>query len=171
MATVKGLKGVLNSLKKFGKEADKSVEVITFTVAEDIAKNAKSLAPVNRGDLGQSIHSVKVKDKNYKIVVGMEYGAYIEFGTGSKVSIPTELRDEAAKFKGRGGGFKEGLQSIKDWCRNKGIEESAAYPIFISILKEGITPQPFLYPAWKQGQTEYVKDLKKELDILTKKYN
>jgi len=169
---VKGLKGVLGSLKKFGEESKKSVEIITFANAKDIELSAKSLAPKNVGKLAQSIHTKEVNKTFYKIVVGLDYGAYVEFGTGAKVRVPTELKDQAAKFRGgRGGSFKDGLRSIKDWCRTKGIDESAAYPIFISILRNGITPQPYLYPSWKAGQKEYLKDLKKELKLLTKKYN
>lgn len=168
---IKGLKDVLKSLDKFGDEAKESINIITYTSAKDIELNAKQLAPKNLGKLSQTIHTQEIDDYNYNIVVGSDYGAYVEFGTGAKVSVPNELKDEAAKFKSRGGSFSEGLKNIKDWCKNKGIDESAAYPIFISILNKGITPQPYLYPSWKKGQKKYLKDLKKELDNLTKKYN
>lgn len=168
---IKGLKSVLDSLAKFGEEAEKSIELTTFSVAGNIEKDAKDLAPINIGKLAQSIHKVEVTPKDYDIVVGLDYGAYIEFGTGSKVRVPTELQDQALKFKGRKGSFKDGLQSIKDWCRQKGIDEGAAYPIFISILNEGITPRPYLYPSWIKGRKQYLKDLEEELKYLTKKYN
>ena len=107
----------------------------------------------------------------YSIIVGLNYGVYVEFGTGKQVQVPSELRDIASKFKGRKGSFKEGLESIKDWCRSKGIDEKAAYPIFISILEKGITPQPYLYPSFVEGRKQYLKDLKDYLKELTNKYN
>ena len=174
---VKGLNKVLNNLKKFGKEGEKEIEIITKSTASEIVVNAKQKAPVNLGKLRESIAFEENKsrdDISYTIFVGgvgQSYAAYVEFGTGSKVKVPSELSKEAAKFRGgRGGTFEQGLQSIKDWCRAKGIPEDAAYPIFISILNEGIAPQPYLYPAWVKGKIQYLKDLKQGLNRLVKKY-
>lgn len=169
--SVKGLKEVLQSLKVFGDVATKEIGETTQNVAKEIEADAKKLAPSNLGTLRKTIHNEKVDELNYKVVSPADYSAYVEFGTGKKVSVPSELSELASKFKGKGGGFEKGLQSIKDWCRNKGIDESAAYPIFMSILRNGIRPQPFMYPAWKKGQTQYVIDLKDLLKDLTKKYN
>ena len=142
---VKGLKSVLGSLKKFGKEADESVEIITFATAKDIELNAKQLAPVNKGKHGgflrQMIAAEEVDPKNWRIVAKANYSAYMEFGTGGLVSVPKELKEMAMRFKGGG------------------------------IRQINITPRPFLYPSWKKGQKEYLKELKKELKLLTKKYN
>ena len=60
---------------------------------------------------------------------------------------------------------------LKIGVRSKGIPENAAYPIFMSILKKGQEPQPYLYPAFVKGGTQYLKDLKKLLKDLTKKYD
>lgn len=171
MAKVKGLNKVLKQLKKFGVEAEKEIAGATSDAAQEIATNAKILAPKNFGDLSQQIRPQKVDELNYNVVAGASYSAYVEFGTGRKFRAPKELSALASEFKGKGGGFKDGLQSIKDWCKAKGIEESAAYPIFISILNNGTRPQPFLYPSWKKGQKQYVKDLKNLLKLLTAKYN
>lgn len=171
MAKIKGLNKVLKKLEKFGDEAEKIIEQTTEANAKELVANARSLAPKDKGKLAQSIIDEKVTNLTYNIVVGSEYGAYVEFGTGKKVSVPKDLQDQADKFRGgKGGTFQEGLQAIKDWCRSKGIEEKFAYPIFISILNEGITPQPYLYPAWVKGKIRYVKDLKGDLKYLTNKY-
>jgi len=171
--SLKGLDEVLKSLHNFGDEAEKQIAETTFNNAKGIVAAAKSLAPINLGKLAQGIYEEKIDDKNYYIVAGTSYSAYVEFGTGKYVSVPDELKNIASQFKGKGdsGSFAVGLQSIKDWCKNKGIEESAAYPIFMSILRNGIHAQPFLYPAWKKGQIQYVNDLKDDLKELTKKYN
>ena len=171
---IKGLNKVLKSLKKFGKEADVEIDITAMATSNDIAYDAKTNAPKNIGKLAQSISSPaeKVKDRNYKVVVTSPYGGYVEFGTGAKVQVPKEMQEMASLWKSKGGGtFEQGLQSVRDWCKNKGIEESAAYPIFMSILKKGTDAQPFLYPAFIKGRKTFLKDLKKLLKNLTAKYN
>ena len=137
---VKGLKKVLSNLKKFGSEAAVEIDISTMATALDIAKNAKTLAPKDMGKLAQSIYEAKISEADYKVVVGADYGAYVEFGTGKKVQVPTELKEIAIQFKGAG------------------------------IKQINLQPQPFLYPAFVKGRKEYKKDLKKILKKLTKKY-
>jgi HK97 gp10 family phage protein len=170
--TIKGLTKVLKYLEKFGSESKKEVEEITKISSMDIVADAKAFAPKNLGKLAQSIIFTKVGEADYKVVVNSPYGAYVEFGTGAKVRVPAELQDVASQFKGKkGGSFEQGLQGIKDWCKNKGIPEIAAYPIFMSILRKGQEPQPYLYPAFVKGRKQYLKDLKELLKRLTKKYD
>ena len=170
--SVKNLNKVLKSLKKFGKEADNLIDIYAEDTANQISVDAKLNAPKNLGKLAQSISSAeKVSDLNYKVVVKEDYAPYIEFGTGKKVRVPSEMQELANKVKKRGGTFEQGLESIKDWCKAKGIDVKLAYPIFISILNNGINPQPFLYPAFVKGRKNFIKDLKNVLDDLTKKYN
>ena len=170
--TIKGLTKVLKDLERFGDEAKTKIDAVTKVTSMDIVADAKSFAPKNNGKLAQSIVYTKVGEADYKVVVNSPYGAYVEFGTGSKVKVPTELQGIASQFKGKKSGtFEQGLRAIKDWCKSKGIPESAAYPIFMSILKKGQEPQPYLYPAFVKGRAQYLKDLKKLLEDLTKKYD
>ena len=167
---VKGLSKVLKDLEKFGKEADKGTEIVTKAVSVGIVEDARFAVPVNIAKLRQSIEFTRVRNADYKVIVGLDYGAYVEFGTGAKVKVPAELSAVAAQFKGKkAGSFEEGLRAIKDWCKDVGIEESAAYPIFMSILKKGQEPRPYLYPAFVKGRIKYIKDLKHLLTTLTKK--
>ena len=171
---VKGLSKVLKDLEKFGREADKGTEIVTKSVSVGIVEDAKLAVPKNLGEAGLAgkIVFTKVENADYKVVVKSPYGAYVEFGTGAKVKVPAELSKVAAQFKGKkAGSFEEGLRAIKDWCRNKGIDEGAAYPIFMSILKKGQEPRPYLYPAFVKGRIQYIKDLKHLLTTLTKKYD
>lgn len=170
--TIKGLTKVLKDLEKFGTEAKKEVDEVTKITSMDVVADAKAFAPKNNGKLAQSIIYTKVGESDYKVVVNSPYGAYVEFGTGSKVKVPTELQAVASKFKGKKAGtFEQGLQAIRDWCKSKGIPENAAYPIFMSILRKGQEPQPYLYPAFVKGRKQYLKDLKELLKRLTKKYD
>jgi len=162
---VKGLKQVISELRAKGKEIEKEIDAETEAIAFQIESDAKKLAPKNFGKLAQSISKDRVKESNYKITVNEIYGVYMEFGTGTKVNVPDEFKDIAASFKGRKqGSFKEALESIRVWCKAKGIDEKAAYPILAKILGAGINPQPFLYPAWTQGKKDYLKNLTKLLD-------
>ena len=162
---VKGISDVVKELRKFGKDIEKEIDAETEAIAFQIEKDAKKLAPKNFGKLAQSISKEKVSESNYKITVNEDYGGYMEFGTGTKVNVPTEFKDLANEFKtGKRGSFKEALESIKIWCRAKGIDEKAAYPILAKILGAGINPQPFLYPAWVKGKKDYLNNLTKLLN-------
>ena len=174
--TIKGLTKVLKDLERFGDEAKTRVHGVTADNATAIALDAKNRAPFNLGKIKQGIKSVELGKSDFKIITNANniapYSAYVEFGTGSKVKVPTELQAVASQFKGKKAGtFEQGLRAIKDWCKNKGIPESAAYPIFMSILKKGQEPQPYLYPAFVKGRAQYLKDLKELLKRLTKKYD
>ena len=169
---IKGLTNVLKDLEKFGDEAKKEVDKTTKLTSKEVVAEAKRLAPKNISSLSLSIDFTRIGNSDYKVIVSSPYGAYVEFGTGAKVKVPTELQAVASQFKGKKAGtFEEGLRAIKDWCKNKRIPESAAYPIFMSILKKGQEPQPFLYPAFVKGRKQYLKDLKHLLNRLTKKYD
>jgi HK97 gp10 family phage protein len=170
MASVKGINETIKELRKFGKDAIELINAETEGAANDIAGNAKKLAPKNFGKLAQSISVKKEKDSLYSVRVNEFYGAYMEFGTGTKVQVPAEFANMAKEFKGqKKGTFKEGLEAIKVWCRAKGIDEKAAYPIFAKILGAGIEPRPFLYPAYIQGKKKYLENLTKLLKSFNKK--
>lgn len=170
--TIKGLTKTLKALEKFGVEAEKGIDAIAEATANDIGADAKTNAPKNLGKLAQSVSSpaIKVSESNYKVSVTAPYAGYVEFGTGAKVRVPTEMQELASQLRQEKGTFEEGLQSIRDWVKSKGIDEDAAYPIFISILNKGIEPQPFLFPAFLKGRKNYLRDLKMFLNDLTKKY-
>ena len=170
---VKGIQEVIAELKKIGKDIEKNINATTEEAANFIEDKAKTLAPKNFGKLSQSISTSDVNTKGLiskKITVNELYGAYMEFGTGSKVVVPKEFKDMADSFKGqKTGSFKEGLASIKEWCKAKGIDEKAAYSIFAKILGAGLNPRPFLYPAWTEGKKQYLKDLENLLKTYNKK--
>ena len=173
---IKGLSSTISELRKFGEKAEKLINAETQSTAFNIEEDAKKRAPKNFGKLAQSIStSQPISDKNKSIIsrvitVNELYGVYLEFGTGTKVSVPAEFADMASSFKGKKQGtFKQGLEAIKVWCKAKGIPEEAAYPIFAKILGAGINPQPFLYPAWVKGKKDYQNNLERLLKSLNKK--
>jgi hypothetical protein len=106
-------------------------------VARNIEKYAKQSAPANFGKLGQSIKAVQESPLNWTVEAGgviAPYAPFVEFGTGGLVNVPTELKEQAIKFKGRG------------------------------IKQINLRARPFLYPALIRGREEYLTKLKKVLD-------
>lgn len=138
--------------------------------------DAKLLAPKNLGTLRNSIKAKKIDEHSYYLTASAPYAGFVEFGTGGKVDIPKGFEKVALEWKNAGkGSFEDGLEAIKAWCRNKGIDEAAAYPIFISILNEGIEPRPYLIPAARYAATqllsmlaESVKELQKDKNLFKK---
>jgi HK97 gp10 family phage protein len=170
--SIKGIDQVIRELRAVGKDIEKQIDAQTAIIAMQISSDAKKLAPKNFGKLAQSISYEKVKESNYKVTVNEFYAPYMEFGTGTKVNVPAEFRDMAATFKGGKGNkgtYKQGLESIRLWCRKKGIDEKFAYVIFASILGAGVNPKPFLYPSWIKGKKDYLDNLKKLLSKYNKK--
>lgn len=164
------LKKLFSELHSDRKAIEKDLDNIVQGNAFEGNKIAKQKAPKAFGKLAQSI-GIEKEFLSAKVIANADYAPYVEFGTGGKVDVPREWAKMAAELRRnvRGGGFAEGLQSIKDWCRLKGIDEAAAYPIFITILngnpekgiKSGNRPQPFMYPAWKKTKLQFELDIRK----------
>ncbi len=143
-ANITGTDALLKKLKNFGQEGERKFEQITKVAAEEIKETAKQRVVVGKyqgGSLRQSITS-EPKDKlNYRIYTAESYAAYVEFGTGGLVDIPKGWESLAARFKGKG------------------------------IKQINLPARPYMYPAFKQGSKQYIKDLDKAIERLTIKYN
>ena len=165
------LSEVLKRLDTLDAKVQQEVKDEISASALNIQSGAKRLAPVNFGQLRNSIYLKEQKvQKGFVFTVGAKasYAPYIEFGTGGKVSIPAGFEQLASGFKGKKAGtFKDMVQALTLWVRRKGIgggkDKSIAYAIAISILRKGIRPQPFLIPAF---QTEKPKLIKNILNVL-----
>jgi HK97 gp10 family phage protein len=174
---IKGVSSVVRGLATFGQKGKQLTANVVQSVALEMNKEAKSNAPVNMGKLKQSIiNKVENDGLRVRVEVGVPYGAFIEFGTGVKVKVPMELQAEAMKFKGaKGGSFADFIESLIDWVKSKRLtgtysvktrkrtgnkrdrlkeDANVAFLIAMSILKKGIEPQPYLYPAWVKYRAE-----------------
>lgn len=93
----------LAQLQKFSKQ-ELSNEI--GRGAQEIVGRAKQSAPYDNGDLRGSISS-EASGKGVAVIADIEYAPYVEFGTGSKVSL-TDMKElgipdsYAAQFKGKG---------------------------------------------------------------------
>jgi HK97 gp10 family phage protein len=163
---------VLGKLQAFDKKVQQDVKDEVNASALNIQSGAKRLAPVNMGQLRNSIYLKEQSlDKGFVFTVGSNasYAPYVEFGTGGKVSIPAGFEDLASSFKGKKEGkFKDMVEALTLWVRRKGIgggnDKSIAYAIAISILKKGMRPQPFLIPAFETEKPKMISNIKKAIE-------
>jgi HK97 gp10 family phage protein len=188
-------KGLAEAQKLFGnmaKTMGDAIDVVLDKGADVIVTQAKRRAPVDMGLLRNEIGA----NKNYlskSITVNAFYAAFIEFGTGRYAAqyvagLPADWNSYAATFRAKGaspGTLDEFLLNMIEWVKRKGIHGTTAsgrskkgkkadadayniaYVIVISILRNGIHPHPFLYPAFAKSQPEIQKQITEVLQRLT----
>ena len=141
---VKNLDKVIRQMQSFGRNTEKAIAQITEDNAQEIVlsakNNARNLGIFDNGTLINGIARSKKGKLNQVIFAKEKYSAYMEFGTGGLVNVPSELKEVASQFKGKG------------------------------IKKINIQPRPFLYPAFVKGRLEYLKELKDNLNVLVKRH-
>ena len=139
-STIKGLDKVYKDFAKLSQEVHKKVGLVTKANAMEISADARKKAPKDLGKLAQGISYEKVDDTfNYKIFAREKYSAYVEFGTGGMVKVPSELKEIAIQFKGKG------------------------------VKEVNLPARPYLYPAFVKGRQQYLEDLQDLLKKETKK--
>lgn len=131
--------------------------------AERWALLAAQAAPNDQGFLSQKIKPNKINDLEWDVISPMEYSPYQEFGTKSKVRIPSGLESYAAQFKGQTG-QKGAKQAIYAWMNRVGIEASRQWIVFISIMKTGIKAHPFLFIQEPIIEKEFIEHLQNIVD-------
>jgi HK97 gp10 family phage protein len=181
-----GIPRLEKKLKDIEKNVSTELAKEISASALNIEKAAKRLAPVNLGTLRQSIHATSKDKLTHYVEVGASYGAYVEFGTGGKVSIPTGYEQYAATFKGGGSGtLDDMIKALTLWVKRKGLagtysvksgrrlggkatkasqDEKLARFLAIKILKNGIRAQPYLIPAYEAEKPRLIEKLKKLLN-------
>lgn len=147
---------------------DRSGETVKFAAAT-WEQGAEQAAPVDQGRLKGEIKVVRNSALSYSIVVNSEQAPWIEWGTKSKVRVPGELAAYASQFKGRGSTLKgkgTAKEMIFAWCKRKGIPPEAWYPIYRSIMANGINPQPFFFIQRPRVEKQFLQDLRQVLNKL-----
>lgn len=168
---ITNLSEVMGKLKDLDKRVQQDVKDEINASALNIQSGAKRLAPVNLGQLRNSIYlKERTVENGYVFTIGSSasYAPYVEFGTGGKVSIPKGFEELAGSFKGKKGGkFKDMVDALAQWVRKKGIgggnDRSIAYAIAISILRKGLRPQPFLIPSFEAEKPKMINNIKKAI--------
>lgn len=163
---IKGLKEVERLFGKAGVDAIKrEISEEMEVKAQEVRTKAVMKAPVDTGLVRAGIE-VEGKDLRWVIYTVADYAGYVEFGTKSKVDVPSEMKEEADKFRSGRGSYGDFKQAIADWMRRKGIPEEALWPIMAKIMGQGIEPQPFMWPAFQEG----TKGIEKDIDAVIQRY-
>lgn len=175
-AKISGEKQLIAKFKRFGELGGEVLESVTQATADDVEADAKSIVSKKAHDLGdltQNIRAEKISDNRYTVTSYAYHSSYVEFGTGPRVSVPSEFSAIASKVRSRNtsGTFQKGLDRIAEWCERHGIERKSAFPIFMAILRRGLSPRPFMHPAYIKARAQYPKDIKTALKRLIKKFN
>jgi HK97 gp10 family phage protein len=112
-----------------------------YEVRDESQRNIKRLDAFDTGDLHESMQVV-ISPQGLSVRVGStaHYAPFVEFGT--RPHFPP-------------------LEPIREWCRSRGIDESAAFPIARKIAERGTPERPFLYPAYKVGSRNHVGRIRK----------
>lgn len=127
--SVEGLDSLLKKLNSLGKNSAKVVAQAVGEATKKVQGDAKDLAPVDLGQLRNSIQGT-VQEKDGEIIgivsTNVEYAAYVEFGTGQR-GMASEIESKT----------EIDISYKEDWS--------------------GMAAQPYMYPAMKQNE-EYIKD-------------
>ena len=170
LVSLNGMKELQGKLNKLTTALEKDVSNEINATALNIENQAKKLAPINLGQLRNSIALTKDSELTYTVAANASYSAYVEFGTGPQVNVPADFASYAIQFKGKSGGkFKDMVEALTLWVKRKGIgngknDKGLAYVIALSILKKGMRPQPFLIPAYEMEKPKLIKRLNQLLN-------
>ena len=152
------IKGIDQILFKFDKIAKLDITEKINKATTLVHGQAKSLAPVDTGDLAGSIRmDVKKTDKQIqgRVYTNKEYAQYVEFGTGVKGNgtYPYKVKGLNLTYKDKGWAYWD--------------EKEDKY-----IYTKGQVAQPYMYPALKRT-TKQIKAImstgvKEELNKICK---
>lgn len=112
-------------------------------VAAEMRTRLSGYDKIATGKLIKSIRgTVQEEDGDPVVVFSMlEYGIYVD--------------------KGRKPGKMPPVSKIREWCKVRGIEESAAFPIARAIGERGIAPTNFFSISVKRRQKQLKKNVAK----------
>lgn len=186
---IRNLDKLTRRLEKYSETRQKAVDAEIGAGFKDAERLAKGYAPVNDGRLKGSIVAEPSRN-GWRLTANTFYAPYVEFGTKGKTQVPPGLERYAAQFKGgsKRGNFKMLLEQIEDWVKKKRIKtvggekaqsvrggrqnkvkrragsyRAAAYWIALSIVKNGIKPQPFFFRSWNRVRVEIFKNVAKAM--------
>lgn len=129
-----GSKEVRRALKKWGSAVESDVSRIVYETARIIEAQAKALAPVDEGNLHDSIEMTITGEYSAMVTVGARYAIYIEYGTGIH-----------AKFgNGRPTPWSYYSTKLDRW-----------------VTTRGMAPQPFWFEAVEAGEKYFYREFRK----------
>jgi len=152
----KEFRSKLTNLPKVLKEEVGGATLDAALLWEQLAKQA---APVDQGRLRNEIKGSQTGELTSQTVVNVDYAAYLEWGTKTKVSVPADIADYAAQFRGGGDGGGKAKQMIYAWMQRVGVPVEFQWPVFISIIVKGINPHPFFFIQRPEVERQFIKNI------------
>lgn len=156
MNSVEGVPQLIAKLNNLSDQGARMASAIVSSVGDLIVVDAKSNAPADLGKIRQGIVKEQIDAFQVMIAATAPESAFQEFGTGGKVNVPEQMADIASQFQGQSGGNMEDfILALTGWIERHGItgtngetSDQIAWVMARSILRDGLAPQPFLYPAF-----------------------
>lgn len=142
-------------IKRYGKQVEE--EIKTRLLGND----KKASGKLYRSIKFQYRDSLKELEASWRME---EYGVYVDKG----------VKPQPQYLTGKGsGGKSKFIESLKKWCKIKGIPQGAAYPIRRNIWKFGIKPTNFFTIPTTRRAKYYEEqigiNMAKDLDALLQK--
>ena len=147
MASKIDISRLLSQISAFGYDANRLAVAVTNETTQGMVTQAQSRVTSNRsidkGQLRLSIGKTLATLSSNKSIFfsNAPYSAYVEFGTGSDANIPKGFSYLASPYRGKG------------------------------IRRRDYGPKPFFIPSYLEGIQKYPKELRKVLEVQTRKYN
>jgi HK97 gp10 family phage protein len=128
---IEGMKEAVRNIKDWELEKIRQSRLQIERSAINIEREAKNLCPVDDQILRPSIAKTVTATDSGRVLeaevgTSVEYAPFVEFGTGSGVSVPAGQEEFAMQFKGKTG------------------------------RKRNYPARPFLFPAWERERPKFV---------------
>jgi HK97 gp10 family phage protein len=131
---IEGMKEAIRNIQDWELEKIRQSRLQIERSAINIEREAKNLCPVDDQILRPSIAKTVTATDSGRVLeaevgTSVEYAPFVEFGTGSGVSVPAGQEEFAMQFKGKTG------------------------------RKRNYPARPFLFPAWEKERPKFVKSM------------
>jgi HK97 gp10 family phage protein len=128
---IEGMKEAIRNIQDWELEKIRQSRLQIERSAINIEREAKNLCPVDDQILRPSIAKTVTATDSGRVLeaevgTSVEYAPFVEFGTGSGVSVPAGQEEFAMQFKGKTG------------------------------RKRNYPARPFLFPAWERERPKFI---------------
>lgn len=180
--TVRGFNDVKAQFFSATNEIVEIVDQEIESMAKEWVAGAKRDAPKDIGNAGlEGGINYLINDKRAEIFSNAIYSHFMEFGTKGKYRSIPGTENIAAQMKGYKGTGSI-YEAIRKWVKRKGIgasltasgrpsksksslaaQESAAFLIARSILKNGVSPHPYFFKQQEIVWPQMVRNIKQRV--------
>lgn len=167
---VEGLDKLQAKIKSLPKDVQE--EVVGEIQAWGYDVNAAQLALISQqkiqdqGALQQNTKAMPTKD-GVELISNVYYAPFVEFGTGAKVKVPSEVSAYAAQFRGKKqGSFKDFVVKMRQWLKRKGYNEKLAFIAALNKIKNGSEPRPYFFDPYFKKRKNLIERINKVISDL-----